>query len=84
MTIADWRPIYPAQQGANGVSAKVELQGRLGTDGFIKDLRVTAPADQAFVDAAADAIGKWQFTTTRLDGVPVETPFKIHVWFALE
>jgi len=48
----------------------VVIEGRIGTDGLIKDLRALAPADPDFANATFDALRQWQFTTTRLDGVP--------------
>jgi len=66
-------PIYPQQQREAGVGAIVRIVARVGTDGFLKDFRVASPAaDPAFVDATVAALRQWQFTTTRLDGVPVE------------
>jgi hypothetical protein len=37
-----------------------------GTDGFIKSVHAIAPADPDFATSALDAVGQWQFTTTRL------------------
>jgi len=76
--IADARPRYPQAHAQAGTEGKVEVDGRIGTDGFIKDFRVTAPADSDFVSATVEALRQWQFTATRLDGVPVET--NIHVF----
>ena len=80
--IADARPRYPAAHKATGMEGKVEVDGRIGTDGFIKDLRVNAPADPEFASATVDALREWQFTATRLDGVPVEANIHVVVNFA--
>ena len=77
LRIGDARPVYPQAHRATGVEGKVEVDGRIGTDGFIKNMRVNAPADPEFASAAVDALREWQFTATRLDGVPVEA--NIHV-----
>lgn len=76
--------IYPPQQRDNGVPWKVEMAGRIGTDGFLKDLRLAAPADPAFVNATVEALRQWQFAATRLDGVPVETNIQVTVNFVVQ
>ena len=60
------------------------MDGRIGTDGFIKELRVIAPADPDFASATVEALREWQFTPTRLDGVPVETDIHVHVKFSVD
>ena len=71
------QPVYPAKQRETGVGGTVVVEGRIGTDGLIKDLRALAPADPDFAGATVDALRRWQFTAIRLDGVPVE--MNIHV-----
>jgi len=82
--IADARPQYPQAHLATGTGGKVEVDGRIGTDGFITDMRVLAPADPEFASATVEALRQWQFTSTRLDGVPVEANIHILVKFAAE
>ena len=67
MKLADHKPIYPPNQQAAGVGAKVEIDTRIGIDGFPKDFRLTAPADPDFVNALVDAVKQWQFSQTKLD-----------------
>ncbi len=71
------RPHYPSRQRDAGVSAQVRLEGRIGSDGFMKDLRLAAPADGDFASAAIDAASAWRFAPTRVGSVPVETPIRI-------
>jgi len=78
------QPRYPQAHIASGTAGKVEVDGRIGTDGFLKDLRVIAPADPEFASATVEALRHWQFTSTRLDGVPVETEIHVHVWFSAD
>jgi len=75
--LLDVRPQYPARQRQAGVSAKVRLEGRIGSDGFMKDLHVAGPATGDFASAALEAASAWRFAPTRLGGVPVETPIRI-------
>jgi outer membrane biosynthesis protein TonB len=82
--IVDMRPIYPARRRDAGVSGNVEIDARLGTDGLLRDFRLTAPADPDFVNALIDALHQWQFTQTRLDGVPVEVAMHVSARFVIE
>lgn len=47
----------------------------------MKDLRVLAPADAEFANAALEAVRQWRFTQTRLDGVPMEVRMRVSVTF---
>ena len=78
----DVKPRYP--QNRRGSKATVLLEGRVGTDGFLKDLRVLAPADAEFANAALEAVRQWQFTPTRLDGVPMEVRMRVTVNFFMD
>jgi TonB family protein len=80
--IANARPRYPERTAGSAAGGVVKIDGRIGTDGFVKDLRVIAPADADFAAAAVEAISQWQFTATRLDGIPVEAGIRITVRFA--
>jgi TonB family protein len=74
-------PQYPARQRDASVEGTVNVEGRIGTDGYLKELRLTAPAEPEFVTATLDALSAWQFAPTRLGGVPVETRIKVTVNF---
>jgi beta-lactamase regulating signal transducer with metallopeptidase domain len=82
--IGDMKPIYPVKQRDAGVTGNVKIDARIGTDGFMKDFRLTAPADPDFVNAVLDALHQWQFTQTRLDGVPVEVVMHVSARFVIE
>ena len=84
MKLADRKPIYPPNQQAAGVSAKVEIDARIGIDGFTKDFRLTAPADPDFVNALIDAVKQWQFSKTKLDCVPVEVTMHVTASFVVQ
>jgi beta-lactamase regulating signal transducer with metallopeptidase domain len=84
LKIADWKPIYPATQRDAGVSGTVEIDGRIGVDGLVKDFRLSEPADPDFVNALIDAVCQWRFTQTRLDGVPVEVVMHVSARFVSE
>ncbi len=71
------QPVYPTKQRASAVAGTVVVEGRVGTDGLVKDLHAVAPADPDFASATLDALRRWQFSPIRFDGVPVE--MNIHV-----
>jgi beta-lactamase regulating signal transducer with metallopeptidase domain len=79
--IRDVKPRYPRQLFEAGTGGVVKLEARIGTDGFLKELRVIAPADPDLADAATAAVGQWQYSQTRLDGVPIEVRLNISVNF---
>jgi TonB family protein len=81
LKLADALPQYPQRHIDTGTGGNVQVEGRIGTDGFIKDVRVIATADPDFATATIEALRQWQFTPTRLDGVPVEANIHVIVHF---
>ena len=82
LKVKDVRPEYPADLKAGGVGGDVVLQGRIGTDGFVHGLMVVGEANADLSKAAMDAVQRWEFRPTFLDGVPVEAGIRTHVTFA--
>jgi TonB family protein len=80
--VRDARPRYPRQLWEAGTGGIVKIEARIGTDGFLKELRVLAPADPDLANAATEAVGQWQYSQTRLDGVPIEVRVNITVRFS--
>jgi len=81
--IKDVLPLYPT--GSAG--GNVELVAVIDNNGRVTNLDVAGnggggPADVALADAAALAVGQWEFLPTHLDGQPIETKMKVHVSFA--
>jgi hypothetical protein len=75
-------PIFPA--GLENASGIVVLEGRVGIDGFLSDLRdVTgsrsSATHQAFLASALDAVRQWEFTPVLLNNVPVEANITITI-----
>jgi TonB family protein len=75
-------PRYPSRQRDAAIGGTVKVEGRIGTDGYLKELRLTAPAEPEFVSATLNALSGWEFAPTRLGGVPVETRINVTVTFA--
>lgn len=64
------------------VSGVVELIGVIGTDGRIKELRVKS-GHPLLARAALEAVARWIYKPTRLNGSPVEVEAPITVTFRL-
>jgi TonB family protein len=82
--IARAQPTYPTRERERGVAGAVVVEGRVGTDGLIKDLRALSPADPDFVSATFDALRRWQFTPIQFDGVRVEMSIRVTADFVVQ
>jgi len=81
LKLHDVRPIYPERLRGSRTEGRVVVEGRLGVDGYVKDLRVVAPAEPELAASTLEAVSGWQFSATRLDGVPMEIGIRITVNF---
>ena len=77
----DKKPQYPAKFAGSGRTVTLRLEARIGVDGFINDLRVVTPGEPEFAAAAVEGVRQWEFSQTRLDGVPVEVKMNVSVLF---
>jgi TonB family protein len=68
----DIRPQYPRHLEDAKVGGTVVLEGVIGTDGTMKDVRVVKPAHPDLDAAAVDALRQWRFSETLLNCVPVD------------
>ena len=75
-------PAYPALARQARISGIVELQGIIGRDGRIRELKVLR-GHPLLVKAALDAVSQWIYEPTRLNGQPVEVDAPITVHFRL-
>jgi beta-lactamase regulating signal transducer with metallopeptidase domain len=81
MKLRDVKPVFPPQSAGSGRTVTLNFEARIGVDGFVNDLRVVTPGEPEFAAAAVQAIRQWEFSQTRLDGVPVEVKMNISVMF---
>lgn len=80
----DVRPVYPTSMRAAGREGLVPIEAVIGADGFVSSVRVvSAQVHPDFAIAAVDAVRKWQFTPTLLNGVAVEVVMTVTVQFSL-
>jgi TonB family protein len=80
--IKDVRPVYPQIAQTAGVQGIVIIEAVIATDGTVTQARVLR--GQALLDQAAiDAVRQWRYTTTMLNGAPVEVIMTVTVNFTL-
>jgi TonB family protein len=79
--LVDANPVFPRAHAQDGASGTVVVEGRVGTDGFLKDLRVNDGADPDFAAATVEAVRQWQYAPVRLNGIPQECRLTVTVQF---
>jgi len=77
------KPEYPPLANMARIQGAVRLEALISTDGTIRNLRVLA-GHPLLVKAAIDAVARWHYQPTLLNGDPVEVVTEIDVNFTLE
>jgi len=72
-------PIYPT--AARGRLGEVHLQLRVAKDGSVKQVSIFSSADLALNDAVRQAVSRWRYAPSTLDGRPIEIDHQITVKF---
>jgi TonB family protein len=81
--IKDAQPTYPAEAQRNGIQGVVILE--ITIDAMGKVTRASVLRSIPFLDAAAvDAVRKWEYEPTILNGVPVPVIVTVTVNFAMQ
>lgn len=82
--IANTAPIYPDAMREAGKEGVVPMEAVIGRDGAVTSVRVlSAQIHPDFAIAAADAVRKWRYAPTLLNGEPIEVMVTVTVTFAL-
>jgi len=81
--LKDVAPVYPEDAKAAGVQGVVILETTIGTDGKVSEVRVLRSVPM-LDDAALEAVRKWEYTPTLLNGEPVAVIMTITVNFTLK
>lgn len=74
-------PEYPQSLRGSRTEGVVILTGRIGLDGFIKDVSVRNQPHPDFVNATTSAVSQWQFDSTLLNCEPVEPSITVTARF---
>jgi len=77
------KPEYPPLAKMARIQGAVRLEALISTDGTIRSLRVLA-GHPLLVKAAIDAVARWRYQRTPLNGDPVEVVTEIDVNFTVE
>jgi len=81
MKLVEMKPAFPWAHATDGASGTVVIEGRVGTDGFVKEMKANDGADPAFAESALEAVRQWQFSPVRLNSTPVECRIEVTVKF---
>jgi TonB family protein len=73
-------PVYPHTARAAGIQDVVVLEGLVGTDGRMEELRVISGL-QVFRQAALDAVSQWVYKPAMLNGTAVEARVRVEIRF---
>ena len=82
--IKDARPRYPEAAKEIGVGGVVILECMLTLEGKVDKVRVLKGVYKVLDDAAIEAVRKWEYTPTLLDGNPVPVVMTVTVNFRLD
>ena len=78
------QPVYPEAAKVAGVEGTVILHAIIGMDGSTLELQVmNSEVDPELARAAAEAVSKWRYSPTLLNGEPIEVDTTITVNFKL-
>jgi TonB family protein len=80
----DVKPVYPGYLISEGVSGPVTLEGVVGRDGTVHNLKVVSAPHPELARAALDAVGGWLFDATLLNCEPVDVKIGVTVNFVLQ
>ena len=75
-------PVYPRLGVRLHRETRVELHAIISTDGSIQSLEVLS-GDPLFYQSAVEAVSRWQFTPTILNGQAVEIDTHITVIYSI-
>jgi TonB family protein len=73
----DAKPVYPDHLRADKVAGSVTVEGLVGRDGAVHDLRVVETPHVDLGKAVVDAVGRWAFSPTLLNCAPVEVKITV-------
>jgi TonB family protein len=75
-------PVYPPEAKAARIQGTVTLEATIGKDGTVENLQVIS-GEPVLAAAALEAVKSWQYSTTLLNGNPVEVVTRVDVNFTL-
>jgi TonB family protein len=76
------QPLYPLQAKQDHVQGKVQFTVLIGKDGHVQNVDLVS-GEPVLADAAKEAVEKWVYKPTLLNGQPVEVVTQVDVNFTL-
>lgn len=76
-------PIYPVAAKAAGIQGQVVLNAVIGADGTPTDIQVVTSPNESLSESALEAVRQWRYSTTLLNGNPVDVETQILVSYTL-
>jgi len=83
MLVNKTAPVYPPGAKFANTSGTVILQGTIGKDGKIYDLRVIVSPSSLLSASALEAVSHWEYKPYLLNGEPVDVETTVNVTFTL-
>jgi TonB family protein len=80
--IHDAKPAYPDHLRADRIAGSVTVEGVVGRDGAVRDLKVIETPHADLGQAVVDAVSRWAFDPTLLNCEPVEVKISVVARFA--
>jgi protein TonB len=77
-------PRYPLAWSQARVNGEVQMAFIINAQGYTEQVQVVTATDEAFGDAAKEAVAKWRFKPGRKNGKPVAVAMVQKVEFKLE
>jgi TonB family protein len=78
-------PVFPEQAHKAGFDGVVILEGIIGTDGTVRDLKAVRSEPMGLTEAAMDAVKQWRYEPARTaSGKPVEVYTTVTISFWLD
>jgi beta-lactamase regulating signal transducer with metallopeptidase domain len=79
--IRDARPYYPSALRGTVTVGTVQLEARIGVDGYVSDVRLIGDAQPDLAQSAIAAVREWRYTQTLLNCTPVEVVMAVTINF---
>jgi protein TonB len=77
-------PVYPEAARRARIQGVVVLECTIGKDGNVQNVKILRPLPLGLTEAAVDAVNKWKFKASTLNGKPVEVLYILTVRFNLQ
>lgn len=75
--IRDVWPVYPSALRGTGTEGTVQMEGIIGLDGYVGDIKIMGDAHPELAQSAIAAVREWRYTETLLNCEPVEVMMTI-------